>query len=199
MRRRALLRATALAGVAGFAGCTTDGPSDDSGGGGDGGDGGDGQSPTDSPTGSPTGTPTDSPTDSPADDPSPTRTPLGNGLVSESFAMTARDCGQGRSTVDIDFDGTEVTLDGVIDGSNGCYRAEQGSVDYDPQEDRLHVNVRAYEPEDAMTCTQCIVDIEYEARYVFEGEAPKEVTVAHDGRDIATAAHGSSSVSSTPN
>jgi hypothetical protein len=195
MRRRALLRATALAGVAGFAGCTTDGPDDQSNGDGGGGN----QSPTDEPTGTPTDSPTDTPTDSPEDEPSPTRTPMGNGLVSESFEMTARDCGQGENTVDIDFDGTEVTLDGVIDGSNGCYRAEQASVDYDPDDDRLHVNVRAYEPEDAEICTQCIVDIEYGARYVFEGEVPDEVTVAHDGRDIATAAHGSSSVSSTPN
>ncbi len=124
---------------------------------------------------------------------------MGNGIVSESFEVTARDCGKGKNTVDIDFDGTAVSLDGVIDGSNGCYRAEQGSIEYDPEEGRLHVNVRAYEPEDAEMCTQCIVDIEYEARYVFEGEAPESVTVAHDGRDIASAAHGSSSVSSTPN
>lgn len=192
MRRRALLRAAALAGVAGIAGCTTDGPSDGSNGGGDGddGDGGAGggsQSPTDDPT----DTPTDSPTDSPTDGTSPT--PGRNGLVSDSFEMTARNCGQGRNTVDVEFDGKEVRLDGVIDGQNGCYRAEQGAVDYDPEAHRLHVDIRAFEPEDAEMCTQCLVDIEYEARYVFAGEAPDEVTVAHDGRDIASGGHGSSS------
>ncbi len=118
---------------------------------------------------------------------------MGNGMVSQSFEVTAQGCGEGKNTVDVQFDGSEVTLDGVIDGSNGCYTAEQESVEYDAENDRLHVNVRAHERQDAEMCTQCIVDIEYAARYVFEGEAPSEVTVAHDGRDIASAAHGSAS------
>lgn len=208
MRRRALLRTAALAGAAGIAGCTTDGPTNDANG--DGGGGGGGSSPTDSPTGSPTDpstepaadtsseTPAGSPGESPSNTESPedgttTGTPAANGLASQSFEVTAQGCGEGRNTVDIDFDGDEVTLDGVIDGSNGCYTAEQGSIEYDSANDRLHVNVRAYEPDDAEMCTQCIVDIEYRARYVFENEAPSEVTVAHDGRDIAGAAHGSAS------
>ncbi|MFB6205117.1 MAG: hypothetical protein ABEJ05_01115 [Haloglomus sp.] len=174
MRRRALLRAAALAGVAGIAGCTGGRPSDGESGGGGG----------PSPTSTPTSTPTDSPT-----------RPLADGIERQSFEVTDRGCGQGRNDVAIDFDESTVTLDGVIDGSNGCYTAEQASLDYDPEADRLHVNVRAYEPADADVCAQCIVDIEYAARYVFEGEAPGEVTVAHDGRDIATAAHGSAGAS----
>jgi hypothetical protein len=182
MRRRALLRAAALAGVAGIAGCTSDGQND--------GGGGDGDPEGKSPTDSPTDTPTDTPTDAPE---SPTRTPLGNGIIAESFDLTGRGCGEGKNTVDITFDGDEIRLDGVIDGSNGCYVAEQESVDFDPHEDHMRVNVRAFEPDDAGVCTQCIVDIEYEARYVFEGGTPEEVVVAHDDRDIATAAQGSAS------
>lgn len=203
MRRRALLRAAALAGAAGIAGCTTDEPTDGSGGNGGGAGGSPTGSPTDSPPESATDTPTDSHTTSPTDAPehtdegtaTRTRTPQGNGIVSEEFEVTNQSCGGGRNTVDIGFDGDAVTLDGVIDGSDACYTAEQASVDYDPATDRLRVDVHAYRPDDDQVCADCVVDIEYAARYVFEGGTPGEVTVAHDGRDVASAGHGSSSAS----
>jgi hypothetical protein len=185
MRRRALLRNAALVGAAGIAGCTSIGQNDQNGGGGD---GGDGDSPTDSPT--------DSSTDSPTDSPTPATE-----LTSESFEVTSQGCGEGTNTVDISFEDGVVTLEGVIDGSNGCYTAKQESAVYDAENDRLEVNVVAYErekgdDEDGPTmCTQCIVDIEYEARYEFAGEEPKSVSVSHDGRGVSAAAHGESSAS----
>lgn len=187
MRRRALLRAAALAGAAGIAGCTSDGPTDGSGG------GQGGESPTDTPTASPTGEPTDPPPDT--DDGTPTRTPMGNGMVGESFELTDRGCGEGTDAADISFDGDIVRLDGVITGSDACYVAEQESAVYDAAADRLSVNVRAFRPDDEEACADCIVDISYEARYTFEGGTPKEVAVSHDGRELARAAQDSASAS----
>lgn len=184
MRRRALLRAAALAGAAGIAGCTTDGPSDGSGGGG-------GDTRTDSPTNSPT----DPPTDSPTDQHTTTRTPTGNGMVGESFELTGRECGDLNGTVDISFDGDFVRLDGVITGSDACHVAEQESAIYDADADRLSVNVRAFRPDDEEACADCVVDISYGARYTFEGGTPTEVVVSHDGREVARAAQSSASAS----
>lgn len=211
MRRRALLRAAAAAGVAGLAGCTSTGPSDD----GPAGAGG-GGSPTDSPTDAPTDTPGEtaepttgptkterpdeqktgaqSPEGTPADDGTPTHTPQG-ALQRQSFELTDRGCGTGEDTVDIAFEDHTVVLDGTIGGSSGCYVAEQDDLTYDEAADHLSVNVRSYQPDDAETCTDCLVDIEYEARYEFDGSAPGEVAVSHNGRGIAAAAHGSSSAS----
>jgi hypothetical protein len=204
-----------------MAGCTTDGPTDGNGGGGSSPTDSPTDTPTDAPTDSPTESATDTPTDdhtasppesatdAPTDDhtASPTdsgehtdegtatrtRTPQGNGIVSEEFEVTNQSCGTGKNAVDITFDGQAVALDGVIDGSDACYTAEQESVDYDPATDRMRVNVRAYRPDEDAMCADCVVDIEYEARYVFEGGTPEEVTVAHDGRDVASARQGSSS------
>jgi hypothetical protein len=187
MRRRALLRAAALAGAAGIAGCTSDAPGDGNGG------GQGGNSPTDSPTDTPMGDPTDSPTDTGED--TPTRTPMGNGLVGQSFELTGRGCGEGKEAVDITFDGDFVRLDGVITGSDACYVAEQESAIYDAANDRLSVNVRAFRPDDEEACADCVVDISYEARYTFEGETPKEVAVSHDGLEVARAAQDSASAS----
>jgi hypothetical protein len=73
--------------------------------------------------------------------------------------------------------------------------AEQGDVDDDAAEDQLTVDIRSYEPDDAGMCNQCLVDIDYEARYEFDGSAPSGASVSHNGRGVAGAAHGSSSAS----
>lgn len=122
---------------------------------------------------------------------------MGNGLVGESFEMTDRECGQGKEAVDITFDGDFVRLDGVISGSDACYEAAQESAVYDAANDRLSVNVRAYRPDDAGACADCVVDISYEADYAFEGEAPTEVVVSHDGRPVASAGQDSASARAT--
>ncbi|TSD14425.1 hypothetical protein DP107_09320 [Haloglomus irregulare] len=179
MQRRALLRAAALAGVAGLAGCTTDG----------GGSGG-----TTDPTGSPTDTPTDRHTPTPADEPNegtPTRTPRGNGLIGSAFEVVDRGCGTGRNTVDITFDGEFVRVGGVIGGDNACYTAEQERAEFDYREERLRVAVRSYRRGDADACADCLVDIKYAAEYAFEGRTPDEVVVAHDGEAVVTATRAS--------
>lgn len=179
MQRRALLRAAALAGVAGLAGCTTDG---------DGGSGG-----TADPTGSPTDTPTDRHTSTPTDEPkgTPTGTPQGNGLIGSSFEVVDRGCGTGRNTVDITFDGEFVRVDGVIGGDNACYTAEQERAEFDYREERLRVAVRSYRQGDADVCADCLVDIEYAAEYAPEGKTPDEVVVVHDGEAVVTATRAS--------
>jgi len=172
MQRRALLRAAALAGVAGLAGCTTDG--DGSGGG--------------------AADPTDSPTDTPTDEPgegTPTRTPLGNGLIGSSFEVVDRGCGTGRNAVDVTFDGEFVRLDGVIGGNDACYTAKQERAEFDYHEERLRVAVRSYRGGDIDACAACLVDIEYAAEYTFEGKTPDEVVVVHDGEEVATVTRAS--------
>lgn len=119
--------------------------------------------------------------------------------VEFSFSSQSPECGQGTDHVDISFDeeAGEVVLDGVIRGSDLCKRATLQSVDYDESADELTVVVETTEQErcedDEVAAGQCIVDIEYEATFSFDGDVPATASVSHGDRYGATAGHGSAS------
>jgi hypothetical protein len=118
-------------------------------------------------------------------------------LVESSLSVTNVSNSVGETTADATFD-TEndvVTATGTIEGSDGCKTAELASADYDPSEDSLTVDVETVDREDAGTCTQALVYIDYEATFEFEGGVPKSVAVQHDGRGVMSAAHSSASAS----
>lgn len=185
MKRRALLT-TAAAAAAGLAGCT------DADGLGDG-----GGTPTASPTRS---TPTDSPPngtdaldgsdggdggdtgDTPTD--SPTPTPAETTVTESSLEVLETGCGSGDHAATAEYDNDHVDVEGTIRGSDTCYTAELESARYDEASDELVIAVRAYRPDDAEACGQCIVDVDYRATVNYDGPAPGAAVVRHDGREV---------------
>lgn len=162
MRRRALLAAAVAATTTGIAGCLDDG------------------------TGSqPDSTPTDDST------PSPTETPDAPRLVDRSFEVERVECGNDYGGHDVTQSDGVVTVEGTLDGSNGCYTAELVAAAYDPDEDELSVEVESVDDsEDGEACTTCIVEIDYVAEFTFENGEPSSVRV--EQRGVST---GSSSAS----
>jgi len=213
MRRRRLLQVTASAtAFTALAGCTQDGNRG-----------------TDEPTDTDDPTDTDEPTDNPGSQPGNSTTtdaretetgtvedgPGGSSGSSDAawgsggemdgveyaFSSQSPECGQGEDDVDISFDeeAGEVTLDGVISGSDTCKRATLESVDYDEQNSKLSVVIQTTDREECtdgdMAAGQCIVDIEYEATFTFDDGVPTEASVSHGDKFGASAAHSSSSAS----
>jgi len=119
--------------------------------------------------------------------------------VDFSFSSRSPECGNGEDDVDITFDDDagEVTLDGVIRGSDTCKRAQLGTVEYDDDADTLSVTVETTDIEECGAGATCVVDIEYEATFTFEDAIPSEASVSHGDRYGASAAHGSSSASAS--
>lgn len=161
MKRRALLAAAAAATTTGIAGCLGDETGDAP---------GDGES----------GTPT-----------SPTETPEEPYLSDTSFEVTRVECGEGAGGHDVTKEDGVVTVEGTLDGSNGCYTAELRRGEYVRSEDRLYVEVESVEDEhEGGACTTCIVEIDYVAKFSFQNGEPSSVRV--DQRGVST---GSSSAS----
>lgn len=213
MKRRALLQATAAAGVL-LGGCLegedpdgdgtrdgdgsptrTDGTSPTGtqagGAGGDGGSGDDGES-TDEPTDD-GATETDTSTgetETPAETDGGTPTDDGgsgsNEVVDRSFEVGGTECGQGANRADVSRDDDRVDVDGTIGGRNGCYTAELEAATYDEGADELTVAVRSYDDSDGEACQQCIVDVDYRAAVEFEDGTPGAVTVVHNGEHVTT-------------
>ena len=161
MRRRAFLAAAAATTTTAVAGCS--------------GDGSDGE-PTQ--TDEPDGTETPEPT---AEE---TR------LEDSSFEVVRVECGDEYGGHDVTVEDGEVTVEGVLDGSNSCYTAELVRGEYDGDADTLYVEVEAVERDDAGACNQCIVEIEYVATFTFENGEPGTVSV--EQRGSATGSAGSS-------
>jgi len=118
-------------------------------------------------------------------------------LVESSLSVTNVTSTQRKTTADATFDEDEnkVFVTGTIEGSDGCKTATLASADYDPSADSLTVDVETVDREDAGTCTQALVYIDYEVTVTFEGGVPKSITVQHDGRGVMSGAHGSASAS----
>jgi len=118
-----------------------------------------------------------------------------------SFSSQSPECGEGNDDVDISFDDDagEIVLDGVIRGSDLCKRARLESVEHDESADKLRVEIGTVDREQCqdgdMAAGQCLVDIEYEATFSFEGEIPSEASVNHGDRFSAGAGYASESVS----
>jgi hypothetical protein len=169
VNRRSLLAAAAAATTTGIAGCLGGLP-----GNGDDGDDGDGD-PTDDAT------------------PSPTGTPEGPRLVDQSFEVERVECGDEYGGHDVTTEDGVVTVEGVLDGSNGCYTAELVAVDYDVAADELSVEVEAVDgSDDDEACTTCIVEIEYVATFTFENGEPGRIEVDQRGASSGSASASSS-------
>lgn len=161
MRRRTVLAAAAGLG-GGLAGCI-------------------GQSPADA-DGDPTPTDSSSPTDSATPSPTPTPSPESR-VTGTEFTVTDRSCGTGESTATVTSTDATVAVDGTARGSNGCYTAGLESAAFDGGELRVAIRTREEGGTDT-ACTQCIVDIDYEATVEYEGRLDG-VVVTHDGEVVA--------------
>lgn len=162
MKRRALLAAAAAATTTGIAGCLDDGTGDQ---------------------------PDPSPTEEPT--PSPTATPDEPRLVDEYFEVRRVECGDDYGGHDVTRSDGVVTVEGTLDGSNGCYTAELVTAEYDSEADELNVEVESVDgSEEAEACATCIVEVDYVAEFTFENGEPSSVRV--EQRGVST---GSSSAS----
>ena len=162
MRRRALLAAAAAATTTGIAGCLDDGTESQ-----------------------PESSPTDEST------PTPTETPDAPRLVDRSFEVERVECGDDYGGHDVTRADGVVTVEGTLDGSNGCYTAELVTGEYDADEDELYVEVESVDDsEEGEACTTCIVEIDYVAEFTFENGEPSSVRV--DQRGVSTGSSSSS-------
>ena len=134
------------------------------------------------------GTPTDAPDDTATSEPTDGETRL----EESSFDVVRVECGDEYGDHSATVEDGEVTVEGVLDGSNSCYTAELVRGEYDSDADTLYVEVEAVERDDAGACSQCIVEIEYVARFTFENGEPGTVDVQQRG---STTGSASSSVS----
>lgn len=102
---------------------------------------------------------------------------------------TSKNLIAGEATVTTD--GTTVTVEGIIQGNNGCKTAQLTSATYDSDADELRVNVAISTKEDAnqRTCTQALVNISYRTTVTFTEQTPARVVVTHNegnGAEIVT-------------
>lgn len=154
----------AVAGVGFLAGCTGE------------------ESPADGEAASPSESPTETPTDSPTSSPTPEPT-----LADQSFAVASVDCGTTGDSVEAEVDGDVVVVTGVIDAPDPCHSARLVAAETGCSDGTLRVAVEAFLPpenEDEV-CAQCIAEVEYEARFTFEGPIPARLVVRHDGEQVA--------------
>lgn len=102
-------------------------------------------------------------------------------LADRTFTLTDGGCGEPKNEASVTFDeaGTSVGVTGTIAGSNTCYIAELADASYDSATGTLEVAVVSKEKEGAEVCGQCIVAIDYEATFDFEGGLPATVSVVH--------------------
>jgi len=188
MDRRALLCGGVSLVVGALAGCLGRG-GEGSGGEGSGGENGtDGDAPPNSPD--PSATPGQSPTpdSSPTATPTPTDATDRSTIRDRSFAVRDVSCGADRDAAAASADGADVTVTGTIPGSDTCHTARLADVTYRGRDRRLRIGLESYVPESTETpvCGQCIVEIDYEATFTFEGDRPETVVVVHDGRTVAS-------------
>ena len=128
-------------------------------------------------------------TDSPTDEP-----PIE--LVDNEFEVVGIDhAGEPTAGVTFHNDENRVTFRGTIEGSDGCKTAAIDAIEYDSEGQEIHLSVRTENREgtEGQACTQALVFVDYEARATFSGGTPKRASISHDGREIASGAHESSS------
>ena len=103
-------------------------------------------------------------------------------LASRSFRMTDAGCGQQTSEATVEFrrETPTVAVTGTIPGPNTCHEASLGDASYDPEEGTLDVTVVTAAREGSDGCAQCIVELDYEATFQFDGGLPATVTVTHE-------------------
>jgi hypothetical protein len=117
----------------------------------------------------PTGDPTTEPTD----------TPAGRTFEDTAFEVTNVECGSDYGHHDVTKSGDTVTVEGVLEGRDGCYTAELARGEYSSDEDTLFVEVESSRGDDGDMCTQCIVEVHYTATFEFDDGTPNRVEVDH--------------------
>lgn len=150
--------------------------------------------------GAPTGSDgDDDPTDTPTE--TPTATPTGPELTESSFEVLDVACGSKGTDSEVTIGDEQVTVEGTVDGRNGCYRAELARGEYDGDADTLFVEVEAVEGDDADMCTQCIVEVNYRTTFEFDGGEPDVVDLHQRGaftESRSETGSGSASQAATP-
>ncbi len=124
---------------------------------------------------------------------STTRT--GSAAIADSSVRTVgTECLSGDQRTDIEFndEAGRVVVTGVIEAPTPCHAATLHEASYDAGEDRLRVDIGT-EADGSDGCVECVGGIAYEATVTFVTDVPREVSVAHDGQGLASAAHGSAS------
>ena len=166
MKRRVLLAAAATS-ATGIAGCLDDGAG--------------GDDPDDTPS---DGTETPTGTDEAGDTPTETGTETSERtrLTDREFEVTRVECGSDYGEYDVTVGDGVVTVEGTLDGSNTCYTADLVTAQYDPGADELYVEVESVEERaEDEACGECIVEIDYVARFEFENGEPSDVRVDQRG------------------
>ncbi|MFB6150970.1 MAG: hypothetical protein ABEJ40_04105 [Haloarculaceae archaeon] len=217
MKRRTVLRGLSASCALALAGCLADGPADPGAGGGTPTDTAtpepmpteDSETPTDgSPDGSSdgpgtsgdgSGTPTDDDgttgaetatadddTQTDGEDPTGTVVPE-TALTDRSLDVTGTGCGSQVDDATVSFGDGGVAVEGTVWGNDLAYTARLASATYDSGV--LAVTVASERPDDAGAAGQCITEIEYDARFSFDGGLPSRVVVRHrHGEETTTVA-----------
>lgn len=102
----------------------------------------------------------------------------------QSFEVLERRCGRGENQAEVEHGNERVVVGGTIRGNNTCYTAELERADYDADADTLTVDVHSYENNGGDFCGMCLLDIEYRATVEFDGGAPNDVVVNHNGEQV---------------
>lgn len=106
-------------------------------------------------------------------------------IADRTFERTGECNSTGTTTVARD--GDIVVVEGCIRGRNGCSVPVLDTAEYDADANELSVVVGTeVEKEEDEMCSQALVSLGYELRITFDGQAPTNVTVAHDGPDGRT-------------
>lgn len=192
MNRRTVLGDLAGAVALALAGClgrNGDGPADA--------DGTPSSAPTESPTSSPEttssaddSTPTGSPPATDGQTPTVTPTPATpDAVTGTALTVTERACGEKQDGARVEWDRPDstVTVNGAIWGTDGCDTATLADVAY--ADGVVTATVDTTERDDTgetTACTQCIVEIHYEATITFDHGLPSDVVVVHRHGDQET-------------
>jgi len=154
MKRRALLkRASAVTGMAAFAGCLSEGA------------GGGGETTTDDGDGSTTAESTTAE--------STTTPPMA--VAEQTLETTNAACGT-ENAAEVAFGESGASVDGKIPASDPCHEA--AFVDVSLSDGSLTLTLEAVET-DADACEQCLAVVEYSAGIETENGVPESVTVKH--------------------
>lgn len=108
-------------------------------------------------------------------------------LTAIDFETRTTECGSGQNDADVSFDDDDgqVTVSGVIGGSDGCEVAVLRNVAVADDAVEVIVGTRDGRTNDSgspESCATCITDIGYEGTFRFDGGFPSEATIYHESQ-----------------
>lgn len=105
-----------------------------------------------------------------------------NRIVDRTITIGDRACGTRVSEGTIAFEERRVDVSGTITGSDSCATAVLDETTYDAGADRLRIVVATEsESQEGTVCSQCLTEIDYEARVTFTDRVPETVVLVHRG------------------